>query len=134
MYLVDTNVWLEQLLGQARAAEVGDFFNRIPASELHLTDFAFHSICVVLTRLNQANALLDFTQDVFIDGAVGLVSVPPEETQTVLDTMRNYGLDFDDAYQYTTAEKYNLTIVSFDSDFNRTARGRKTPAEILATP
>jgi hypothetical protein len=41
-----------------------------------------------------------------------------------------HNLDFDDAYQYSAAEKYNLTIVSFDSDFDRTPRGRKTPAEI----
>lgn len=42
-----------------------------------------------------------------------------------------YGLDFDDAYQYAVAEKHNLTLVSFDKDFDRTERGRKTPAEIL---
>jgi len=43
-----------------------------------------------------------------------------------------FNLDFDDAYQYAIAEKFNLTIVSFDSDFNRTERGRKTPAEVLS--
>ncbi|HEX8181099.1 MAG TPA: PIN domain-containing protein [Pyrinomonadaceae bacterium] len=134
MYLVDTNVWLECLPEQAQAAEVGGFLNRIPASELYLTDFAFHSICVVLMRLNPAAALLDFARDLFIDGAVELVSVSPEETQTVIDTMRRYSLDFDDAHQYAVVEKYNLMIVSFDRDFNRPPRGRKAPAEILATP
>jgi len=29
------------------------------------------------------------------------------------------------------AEKHNLAIISFDTDFDRTERGRKTPAEIL---
>jgi predicted nucleic acid-binding protein len=42
-----------------------------------------------------------------------------------------FNLDFDDAYQYTAAEKYDLTLVSFDSDFDHTERGRKTPAEVL---
>jgi len=32
--------------------------------------------------------------------------------------------------QEKAAEKYHLTLVSFDSDFDRTGRGRKTPAEI----
>jgi predicted nucleic acid-binding protein len=41
------------------------------------------------------------------------------------------GLDFDDAYQYVAAEKRDLTLVSFDSDFDRTRRGRKTPGEVL---
>ena len=44
---------------------------------------------------------------------------------------KKFNLDFDDAYQYVAAEEYNLTLVSFDSDFDRTERGRKTPAEIL---
>jgi len=44
--------------------------------------------------------------------------------------MDEFKLDFDDAYQYIAAEKYDLTIVSFDSDFDRTTRGRKTPSEI----
>jgi len=29
------------------------------------------------------------------------------------------------------AEKHDLTLVSFDTDFDRTERGRKTPAEAL---
>jgi hypothetical protein len=44
--------------------------------------------------------------------------------------MARYKLDFDDAYQYFAAEKYDLTIISFDVDFNRTARGKKTPSEV----
>ncbi len=41
-----------------------------------------------------------------------------------------FNLDFDDAYQYVAAEKYTLTLVSFDADFDRTERGKKTPGEI----
>ena len=42
-----------------------------------------------------------------------------------------FNLDFGDAYQYVVAERYGLTIVSFDSDFDRTERGRKTPKDLL---
>ena len=42
-----------------------------------------------------------------------------------------FNFDFDDAYQYVTAEKYGLTLVSFDTDFDHTEQGRKTPGEIL---
>ncbi len=45
--------------------------------------------------------------------------------------MEELALDFDDAYQYTIAAKYSLTILSFDSDFDRTDLGRKVPAEII---
>lgn len=134
MYLLDTNIWLERLLGQAKSDEVGDLLDRIPAAEIYITDFAFHSICVVLARLKQEIVLLDFVEDVFIDGEVTLASVRPEETAQLIDVMRRFNLDFDDAYQYAVAEKHDLVIVSFDSDFNRTTRGKKTPAEILAAP
>ena len=43
---------------------------------------------------------------------------------------RRFNLDFDDAYQYVAAEKLGLGIVSFDSDFDRTEKGRKTPAQL----
>lgn len=132
MYLVDTNIWLERLLAQAKAAEVAEFLNRVSSSELFITDFAFHSICVILTRLKREAALLDFVQDAFLDGAVTLVTVLPEETQSLVDVMHKFGLDFDDAYQYVGAEKHGLTIVSFDNDLSGTPRGKKTPGEVTA--
>ncbi len=50
----------------------------------------------------------------------------------LVDMLSRFDLDFDDAYQYVAAEKQGLVIVSFDGDFNRTTRGKKTPTEILA--
>jgi predicted nucleic acid-binding protein len=132
MSLADTNIWLERLLGQAHSDEVGQFLDQIPSNQIFITDFAFHSICVILTRLQSKAILLDFVQDVFVNGAVTLVSIKPEETQSLVSAMDKYNLDFDDAYQYVAAEQNNLVIVSFDSDLDRTVRGKKTPAEILA--
>ncbi len=48
MYLVDTNVWLERLLNQAKSDEVGKFLSKVSTRDLYVTDFAFHSICVIL--------------------------------------------------------------------------------------
>ncbi|MBA2734016.1 MAG: type II toxin-antitoxin system VapC family toxin [Acidobacteria bacterium] len=132
MYLADTNIWLERLLGQAKSDEVGQFLDQTPSNQIFITDFAFHSICVILTRLQRKSILLDFVRDVFVDGAVSLISIKPEETQSLVDAMDKYNLDFDDAYQYVAAEQNNLAIVSFDNDLDRTLKGKKTPAEILA--
>ena len=131
MYLVDTNIWLEQLLAQAKSSEVAYFLNRIPSNQLFITDFAFHSICVILTRLQRTPILLEFIKDVFIDGSVSMISILPDETSTIINAMQDFRLDFDDAYQYVAADRYDLLIISFDSDFNRTPKGRKTPAEIV---
>jgi predicted nucleic acid-binding protein len=133
MYLVDTNVWLERLLGQAKSDEVGQFLDQIPSNQLSITDFAFHSLCIILTRLERKQVLLDFVQDVFINGAVAIIGVKPKEMQGLVEIMDRFNLDFDDAYQYVSAEQNNLVVVSFDSDLSNTTRGRKTPAEILMT-
>jgi predicted nucleic acid-binding protein len=131
MYLVDTNVWLERLLNQDKSDEVGRFLNQVSARDLSVTDFTFHSICVILTRLARTEVLLDFVQDVFVDAAVKLVSLTPDETRAVVDAIDRYKLDFDDAYQYVAAERNESTLISFDSDFDKTDRGKKTPADIL---
>lgn len=128
VYLVDTNVWLERLLDQVRSEEVGRFLDHVPSNRLFITDFAFHSIGVVLNRLNRIEGFLSFVRDAFIDGSVGLIHLHPEDVQRLVDVMRIMNLDFDDAYQYVAAEKHNLIIVSFDTDFNRTERGSRTPA------
>jgi predicted nucleic acid-binding protein len=46
--------------------------------------------------------------------------------------MKEYGLDFDDAYQYVAARNNDLILVSFDKDFDSTDMRRRTPAMILA--
>jgi hypothetical protein len=132
MYLVDTNVWLERLLDQARSEEVGEFLGRLPSERLFITDSSFHSIGLVLCKLNKAEALLRFVRDAFTEGAVVLVRLEPEDSRQVVSTMEQFALDFDDAYQYVAAEKYDLTLISFDSDFDHTERGRKRPAELPA--
>jgi predicted nucleic acid-binding protein len=132
MYLVDTNVWLERLLDQEKSEEVGQFLDRIPSEHLAITDFAFHSIGVVLSRLSPTEALLRFVEDVFIAGDVALIRLQPEDMQHLLETMEGFSVDFDDAYQHAAAEKHDLIIASLDSDFDQTELGKKSPAEILA--
>jgi hypothetical protein len=52
MYLVNTNVWLERLLDQARAEQVDYFLDRISSKHLFITDFAFHSMGLVMIRFS----------------------------------------------------------------------------------
>jgi uncharacterized protein len=131
VYLLDTNVWLERLLGQAQAKSVGDLLSKLPAEELCLTDFTLHSIGVICSRLKQPAVFTQFVQDVVIDGGVLVVSLPPEAMPRVEAVINSYGLDFDDAYQYVTAEREQVTIVSFDKDFDKTTQGRQTPEQVL---
>jgi predicted nucleic acid-binding protein len=131
MFLVDTNVWLELLLEQKNADKVRGFLSSVDSNQLFMTDFAFHSIGIVLAKLKRIDAMLQFVQDTLLDGSVNLVHLRPEDVASIVGVMKNFGLDFDDAYQYLAAEKFELTIISFDSDFKHTKRGYKTPDKVV---
>ena len=131
MYLVDTNIWLERLLDQERSAEVGQFLAQTSTDQLLMTDFTLHSIGVILDRLGQRAVLSQFVDDLFVQGGVVLVAVRPTAMHRLVSVMERFNLDFDDAYQYVAAEQADAVIVSFDGDFDRTDRGRQTPAGIL---
>lgn len=131
MYLLDTNIWLERMLEQARSEEVRRLLDQVPSDHLLITDFSLHSIGVILNRLNRRDEFLGFVRDLFIDGAVALVSLEPGDMERLVAAMDRFGLDFDDAYQYVAAERYEVELVSFDGDFDGTERGRVTPGEII---
>ena len=130
MYLVDTNIWLERLLGQEQAEAVGRFLNSVASSQLLITDFSFHSICVILIRERRRSTLETFVKETLVDAGVQVVRLSPDETALILLASDRFGLDFDDAYQYAAAEKLDLVLVSFDKDFDRTERGRILPSDV----
>ncbi len=132
MYLVDTNVWLELLLEQEKADQVRQFLQATEARFLWLTEFSLYSIGVILTRLRKDDLFEDFVSDTIDDSGVKRIRLDTSELRQLLAVRQRFQLDFDDAYQYVAAQKYNLTVVSFDTDFDRTERGRKTPAELLS--
>ncbi len=83
-------------------------------------------------RRKSFDALRYLIEDLLVTGGLRLVRVALEDMRDVVRAAQRFGLDFDDAYQYAAAEKHGLTIVSFDSDFDRTERGRRTPGQILS--
>jgi predicted nucleic acid-binding protein len=45
-------------------------------------------------------------------------------------SMEEFSLDFDHAYEYVVAHKYDLAILGFDTEFDWTSRGSRIPSEI----
>ncbi len=131
MYLVDTNIWLERLLDQEQSAEVEQFLSLISTDQLLMSDFTLHSISVILDRLGQYVALLQFIDDVLVEGKISVRSVHPVNLHRVVDVIKKFGIDFDDAYQYVVARQANAIIVSFDKDFDKTDHARQTPQSVL---
>ena len=133
MFLVDSNGFVEILLRQQQAEETMRFLNNAPRSDLFLTEFSLYSIGIILLRRKLHDTLVSFVNDMVIDAGIGVIRLETRDMEDVCRTTRSLGLDFDDAYQYVAAEKHGLTLVSFDSDFDKTERGRNTPQEILAS-
>jgi predicted nucleic acid-binding protein len=63
---------------------------------------------------------------------IKMIALLPKDMEDIISIAQKFGLDFDDAYQYVAAEQYGLTIISFDSDFDRTEKGHKTPGDITS--
>jgi hypothetical protein len=132
VYLLDTNIILELLLNQEQADKVARFFSQTPPARLHLSEFSLYSLGVILLRLKRHEAFVQALDDLLLSGACGLIRLEVQDMTKVADAARTFSLDFDDAYQYVAAKKYNLGLLSFDRDFDRTDRGRKTLEEVLA--
>ncbi len=128
-FLVDTNVFLEVLLDQAKADEAREFLANPKDHDLLISDYSVHSVGLLLLRRNQAEVFRQFLSDATGAG-VAMASLALAEMGAVADASASYSLDFDDAYQYVTADKYGLTIVTFDSDFDRRPRGRAAPSQV----
>lgn len=130
MYLIDTNVFLEMLLDQEKANESKAFFKGIDTSGFCITEFTLYSIGIVLLRLKKSELFLQWLEDM-VKGEVQIIRLEPDNMKHLIHAAKTYNLDFDDAYQYASAEKYHYQIVSFDKDFDRTERKRKEPAAIV---
>ena len=129
--LVDTNVFLEILLDQPNAEEARTFLLQTDRHQFLISDFALHSIGLLLFRLRQWQAFVSFIEDVIASGAASVVSLDPGDMFAVINAARQFRFDFDDAYQYTACQKLGLRLVSYDADFDRAPGGRILPANAL---
>src|SRR4051812_30302625 len=106
-----------------RAAQATDLIRLAPPSTLATTDFVLHTVGIILTATQQAEAYRRVLYDL-VRRQVWTLHAAPSELFT-LQRMQDFNLTFDDAFQYMVAERESLTNVSFDSDFDRTPRGRQ---------
>jgi predicted nucleic acid-binding protein len=114
MYLVDTCVFLEIKLNQAKK-EICKTFLRNHAGLLHISDFSLHSFGIILCSYNLEDSFQHFVRR-FLPNLC-LLHLPEEIYSHIVSTKARLNLDFDDTYQYLIAKHHGLTIVTLDSDF-----------------
>lgn len=131
MYLLDTNVILELLLNQDQADQVAAFLDQATPNSLHISECSLYSLGVILLRLKRYDLFTQAVEDLLFSEVIGLLRLEKQDMPRVTEVAQTFGLDFDDSYQYVAAEKFNLDLLSFDQDFDRTTRGRKTPQEVM---
>ena len=114
MYLVDTNIFLEILLEQARKTMCKNFL-RTHAGHLHISDFSLHSIGVILLRNGKDEVFKKFAQDVLPNAEI--VTLTKDNYPNLIEDKMAFGLDFDDVYQFNIVKETGLTLVTMDKDF-----------------
>ncbi len=131
MILLDTNIFLELLLGQKRAAECEELLERISKGEMEatVTHFTVHAVEAALVT---GGALEAFLRN--IEHSVGLYVYDTslaDEMAVALMT-KKVSLDFDDTLQYYVAKRLGVdAIVSFDEHFDRLDVRRMDPRDLL---
>lgn len=131
MYLIDTNVWFELLLEGEHSQTIDRLLRKAPSDQYALTDISWMAISAVFVRYKKEDALRKFIMDVFVDGKVSLIRLEPHDFKQVYREIAQSNLAFDEAYQYIAAEKYRLTFVSINPNYDRFRHKNKTPAQVL---
>jgi len=129
-YLLDTNIIIEGLLGGKKGEDVKNLFKMVDIFLMAITDLSLHSIGIILFRFKKKDLFFSFIKDTIYNG-MAVLSLEIENFKKLYFFSEKFNIDFEDAYQYAIADKYNLTIISFDKDFDRTERKRIQPVDIL---
>ncbi len=109
MYLIDTNIFLEILLSQKQKDIFKDFLLS-NIEHIYISDFSLHSIGVILFRNNKETVFNKFFKDII--QKIKILTLSEELYSDLGEVKEEFGLDFDDAYQFKTAEEYGLSIVT----------------------
>lgn len=131
LILIDTNIFLELLLGQSKAEDCAKLLNRVSKGEIEavVTRFTIHAVEAVV---NNGNLISDFLRN--IENSLGLsvyvTSISEETAISIL--MSKINRDFDDTLQYFVAKMLGAeSIVSFDKHFDGLDIQRKEPKDYL---
>jgi len=84
---------------------------------IYISDFSLHSIGVILFRNNKEKVFNKFVEDII--QKIKILTLSEELYSDLGEVKEEFGLDFDDAYQFKTAEEYGLSIVTQDKDFEK---------------
>ncbi|MFB6199411.1 MAG: type II toxin-antitoxin system VapC family toxin [Candidatus Nanohaloarchaea archaeon] len=132
MYLIDSNIFLEILLKQENKEDCKEVLGKVAEGEIHgvVSKFTVHGIEGMLTE--EPAALDKFMTNITSIVNLQISDTTIQEEKQILEIAKNSSLDFDDALQYSVAQRENIEkIISYDTDFDETDLKRVEPGELL---
>ncbi|MDT7891991.1 MAG: PIN domain-containing protein [Thermoproteota archaeon] len=133
MYLIDTNIFLEVMLAQARSEECEVLLNKIKNEEIKvaITDFSIYSIMIILSNYNLINGLKTFLLSLSSYKGIKIYRSKISDLLKALEFVEKKKLDIDDAIQYSAAKSLNVKgIISFDKHFDNLEIPRIEPNQL----
>ncbi|MEM1582455.1 MAG: PIN domain-containing protein [Candidatus Bathyarchaeia archaeon] len=131
MYLVDTNIFLEVLLGRDKKEECKKILRtlRDGKESAIVTDFSIHSIIVILDELGRLDALKTFLLSLLAYKGLHIYNTTISDEVKAIEIAKKQNLSMDDAIQYASALSTNAeAIISLDKHFNNLKIPRIEPS------
>jgi len=116
MFLMDTNIFLEILLGQEKEKACRNFLME-NKGRLYVSDFSLYSIGVILFRLKRFDVFEECIKDIL--PLIPVIVLKRVEFREVIKIGKEVNTDFDDSYQIAVAKSHHLGIVTMDRDFKK---------------
>src|SRR3989344_2141271 len=130
MFFIDTNIYLEWLLGRSKSKDCEKLLKLIEDNEFTAVSsrFSFYSIAIYLTRNKKNEELKKFLEYIFSLEKLLIVNTSVEDDLEIIKLMEETKLDFDDSLQYYIAKQLKCkALITFDKDFNKTDMRIFTP-------
>lgn len=134
MYLVDTNIFLEVLLSRARREECKKLLSSLKKGEREgvVTDYSVHSVIVIMDRFEKLDELRTFLSSLTSYQCLYIYTTSLYTELSAINLSMEYGLDMDDAIQYSSALSVNADgLVSFDKHFDGLKIPRMEPRDLV---
>jgi predicted nucleic acid-binding protein len=132
MLLIDTNIFLEVMLAQAKRKACIEFLNGVKAGKhkAAVTDFTIYSIMIILDGLGKLRELDRFLCSLSAYKGLTLYATSLGDKVAAVELAANGEFDVDDAIQYASARSLRTeAVVSLDRDFDNHAIPRMDPGD-----
>lgn len=120
MFFIDTNIFLEWLLGRKSQLDCQKILNlAVEGKEiLACSCFSVYSVCLFFEKSKSIEIVEKFLNFLKATENIKVISTTAEDNLEVLKIMKTAKLDFDDAIQCHIAKSLNCqAIITIDSDF-----------------